>query len=133
MLQYLNVNRTVSKHFLFRFLETHSNFMIRKQKSLIVNRQNAHDIEIIHEIFRLFKATREKYNILKKNICNMNETSFKIDIDENQYIVTRTSHRKFTIKNSNNRESFINIEIIRDDDTILFSYIILNDKQYMKK
>ena len=63
----------------------------------------------------------------------MNETNFKIDMNDDQYIVIRERHRKFTIKNSNNRESFTNIEIIRDDDTIFSFYIVLNDKQYMKK
>ena len=42
------------------------------------------------------------------------------------------SYRKFIIKNSNNREFFINIEIIRNDNTTFF-YIIFNDKQHMKK
>ena len=118
--------------FFFIFLTKYSNFIIRKQKFLTIYRKNVYNFEIIAKIFRNYKIARTKYNVINNDCFNMNKIDFKINIDENQYIVTRMSHRKFIIKNLNNCEFFIIIEIIRDDNTIFF-YIIFNDKQHIKK
>ena len=39
-------------------------------------------------------------------------------------------HRKFTIKNFNNREFFTSIETIRDDNTIFFFYYFQRQAAY---
>lgn len=133
ILRYLGVDRTVTKHFLPRFLKDHPDFLIRKQKPLVVDRQNAHDIEAITKIFRLYKDARVEYNILNENVFNINETGFRIGVEEDQYIVTREPHRKLTIRDPNNRESLTSIETIRGDGTAIPPYVILSGKQFLKK
>jgi len=78
----------VSDHWAPRFLNRHSEYFIRKQVSLDVNRKNAHQPESIRAWFQKYYNICEQYNIHQGDKYNFDETGFRIGIGRDQWIIT---------------------------------------------
>jgi len=79
----------VSDHWAPRFLNRHSEYFIRKQVSLDVNRKNVHQPESIRAWFQKYYDICEQYNIHQGDKYNFDETGFCIGIGRDQWIITR--------------------------------------------
>ena len=52
--------------------------------------------------FRRFHQTCKELKLKKRNLYHMNETSFRIDVDRAQIVITMKSHKRFLLTDANN-------------------------------
>ena len=98
---------------------------MKKRKSLSILRKLIHNKEDIRVHFQRFYEIKKKYDILEKDIYNINKTGFQIDVDRVYKVIIREKHVQlfFFINNLNNYESLTFIECI-DINNFLFSSIL---------
>ncbi len=64
---------------------------------------------------------------------NMNETSFRIDCERAQLVITFNSRKSLRMMNSNNRDYIIFVKCINVSDEMIFSLIILTEVHILRK
>ncbi len=116
----------VSNKWSKRFLARHPEYSVRKQKTLDVDKKNAHQPNDLAEWFEKFQREMLKNGVTNGDCYNMNETEFTIEMGKNQWIVTKDRKKQSYLPNSNNRESFIIVETISGDGEALPPMIILS-------
>lgn len=62
------------------FLALYPEYHIRKQKTLEVDRETSHDLELLQELFNWFKKIKEEKGFLDSDTYKFDETEFKIGI-----------------------------------------------------
>ena len=77
----------VSKNWVLRFLQRHPKYIMKKRKPLSIVRKLTYNQEDILVHFKRFQEIKIKYDILKDDIYNMNETGFRIDIDRTYKVI----------------------------------------------
>ena len=115
----------VSDHWAPRFLNRHSEYFIRKQISLDVNRKNAHHPDSIRTWFQKYYDICERHNIQDCDKYNFDETGFRIGIGRDQWIITRDPTRQAYLGSSTNRELVSVCETISGDGVVLPPMIIV--------
>ena len=66
----------INKIWSLRFLQRHSKYIIKKRKPLSILRKLIYNKKDIQTHFERFRKIKIKYDILKEDIYNMNETRF---------------------------------------------------------
>ena len=101
----------------------------RKQKSLAVERKKAHNEEELMLHFRRFRQTCKEIELKRRDFYNMNKTSFRIDVDRAQTIITMKSHKRLLLADANNRDYIILIECISadTDEYALLAFLIITE------
>ena len=117
---------TVGKNWPRRFLDTHPEYHLRKQKSLDVERKLSHQPDNILSWFRQYHEVVEQHGIIPNDTYNFDETGFRIGIRKDQWIITRDPTRQAYFASSNNRELVSCIETVSGDGTDLPPMIILS-------
>jgi len=115
----------VSNHRASRFLNRHSEYFIRKQVSLDVNRKSAHQPESIRAWFQKYYDICEQCNIHQGDKYNFDETGFCIGIRCDQWIITRDPTRQSYLGSSTNRELVSVCQTISGDGVVLSPMIIV--------
>ncbi len=123
---------TIGRNWPQRFLERHPEYHIRKQKSLAVERKNAHDPEAIQRWFEDYHRLIQEKGITETDIYNADETRFKIGIGCNQWIITRDHSRQAYLASSSNHEMMTCMETISGDEVILPPMMIFSATQHME-
>ena len=116
---------TVGHQWATRFLKRHPQYYIRRQKTLDLNRKNAHNPEVFLEWFTMFKNVIQEKDIQDADCYNMDETGFRIGIGKDQEIITRNSERRAFFASSNNRESVTVVECVSENGRVLPPLVIL--------
>jgi len=115
----------VGEHWSRRFLDRHPEYFIRKQRTLDVDRKNAHDPESILDWFTRYQGVCEKYGIQPCDQYNFDETGFRIGIGHDQWIITRDPNRQAYLGSSTSRELTTVCETISADGHVLPPMIIV--------
>ena len=115
----------VGSHWASRFLARHPEYHIRKQRSIDINRKNAHDPESIRALFEKYRLICKDYNIEPCDQYNFDETGFHIGIGRDQWIITRDSTLHPYVESSTNRELVSVCETISGDGVALPPMIIV--------
>lgn len=126
-------DQCVSDHFVPCFLKKHPEFLVRKQKPLVIARKNAHDLDALQKCFWEYKRLQQEYRILDDDTWNFDETRFRIGVGCAQLVVTRDAHRKLLLQDLDNRESLTSVETINATSKVTPPYMILSDWQMLEK
>ena len=99
----------------------------RKQKSLAVERKKVHNEEELMLHFHRFHQTCKEIELKRRDLYNMNEMSFRIDVDRAQTIITMKLHKKLLRADANNRNYITSIECISADidEYALLAFLIV--------
>ena len=99
----------------------------RKQISLTVKRKETHNEKELMLHFRRFHQTCKELELKKRDLYNMNETSFRIDVDRTQTVITIKSHKRLLLTDANNRDYIILIKCISadTDEYALLAFLIV--------
>ena len=118
-------SRVVDNHWLTRFLKRNSQFNVRKQKSFATNKKNSHSVKNMTSYFIKWEKVMKEKEITELKVWNMNETSFRIDCDRTQLIVTMNVNKSLRMTDSNNRDYITLMKCVSlTDDVISFLFII---------
>jgi hypothetical protein len=124
---------TVSKSWAQRFFNLSSEYFIKKQKLLAVDRMNIYNPDELLRHFERFHNVRDKYSIHIADTYNFDETGFRITVGRVQRIITRYAHQKAYIPDPGNRESLTAIETISSNSHVLSPMLILSGTQHLEK
>ena len=94
----------VSPAWAIRFQKRHPEYFIRSQRTLDIERKEAHNRKDIEVFFERWEAILKKYSILLTDPYNFDETGFRIRMGRHQKIVTRDPKAKVYIESSTNRD-----------------------------
>ena len=122
----------VSSAWTHRFLERHSEFYIRKEKTLEQERKKAHDPDTILDWFRRFRRLCEEKGILLKDIYNFDETGFRVGVGRDQWIITLDPARQSYSPSTTSRELVTSCEVISGDGHVLPPMVILPGIMHME-
>jgi hypothetical protein len=109
-----------------RFLDRHPEYFIRKQRTLDIERKEAHERRDIEVFFERWKAIVEEYGINPADIYNFDETGFRIGMGRHQKIVTRDPKVQAYIESSTNRDYVTLVEAVSGDGFTLPPMVIIN-------
>jgi len=116
----------VSEQWARPFLARHPEYYIRKQRTIDVDRKNAHQPDDIRSWFEKYKLVCEQYRIQTTDTYNFDETGFRIGIGRDQWIMTRDPNSQSYLGSSTNREPVTVCEIISGDGSVLPPMIIVS-------
>jgi hypothetical protein len=126
-------NLTMSHQWFKHFIKRNSQLLARKQKLLISNRKNNHNLQDMNEYFsKLSRIMREK-RITDDDVWNINETSFRIDCERTQLVIILNTRKSLRMTNLDNRDYILCVECISSDDEMIFSLIILIEMHILHK
>jgi hypothetical protein len=77
----------IGEHWTKRWLDRHSEFAIRKEKSIEIERQRAMNVEQIQAFFNKYQAAVNEYKVQKADIWNMDETGLRVGVGRGQWVV----------------------------------------------
>ncbi len=123
---------TVGQNWAKRFLARHPEYSIRKQKTLDVERKNAHDPKTIQDWFDGYTRLVLEKGITATDTYNVDETGFRMVIGQNQWIITRDHSRQSYLASSGNREFMTCIKTISGDGGVLPLMFIFSGTQHME-
>jgi hypothetical protein len=122
----------VSYMWLIRFRERHPEFFKKRQKTIDINWQKAHDVEDIDEWYCCFLQACRMYGIDEADIWNVNETGFMIGIGKDQWVLTLDPDRPCHLGSSTNRELVTVIEAVSGDGIVIPPMVILPGKVHQE-
>ena len=98
-----------------------------KQTSLIIERKKTHNEKELMFHFRRFYQTCKELKLKKKDLYNMNETNFRIDVDRAQIVITIESHKRLLFIDANNQDYITLIKCISADidEYALLAFLIV--------
>ena len=70
----------------------------------------------------------EEYDILDKNVWNMNKTGFCIGCERGHMIITLHKMKEFDLHDLDNRTYVTSAECISADDLIISAFIIISER-----
>jgi trans-2-enoyl-CoA reductase len=118
-------NRTVDHQWFKRFMKRNPQLHARKQKPLVSNRKNSHNLQDMSEYFsKLSRIMREK-GIIDDDVWNMDETGFRIDCGRAQLMITLDTRKSLRMTDSDNRDYITSVECISSDGEVIPPLIIL--------
>jgi hypothetical protein len=82
----------VSKHWPNRWLKRHSEFAVRRQKSIELERQRAMNVEQIRKFFDKYKAVVDENKIESADTWNINKTGLRVGVNCNQWVIIPAQH-----------------------------------------
>ena len=102
-------------------------FFKRKQTSLTVERKETHNEKELMLHFCHFHQTCKELELKRRDFYNMNETSFRINVDKAQIVIIMKSHKRFLFTAADNRDYIISIECISADidEYALLAFLII--------
>lgn len=106
-------------------MRAHPEYLKRRQKPLQLNRQLAHEPEVIQEWFPGLRQLLDEFGIPPRDMYNYDESGFQIGYTRSQWILTKITNRQAYLACSQNRELVIVGEIISGDSDGLLPLVIL--------
>ena len=102
-------------------------FFKRKQTSLTVERKETHNEKKLMLHFRRFHQICKELKLKKRNLYNINETDFRIDVDRAQIVITMKLYKRLLLTDANNRDYITSIKCINadTDEYALFIFLII--------
>ncbi len=126
-------NRTIDHQWFKQFKERNSQLYVQKQKPLASNRKDSHNLQDMSEYFsKLSRVIREK-RITDDDVWNMNETSFRIDCDKTQLVITFDPRKPLRMTDSDNRDYITAVECISASGEMIPPLIILTEVHILHK
>ena len=104
LLQNKGDNRSLSQHFVTRFIHRHTQLSSGYAHTLDAKRASVLDMTIVEEFFAEFSRLKAEYNVDVEDIYNMDETGFQIDQRKAEYVVfnsTQSSPKATKSENAN--------------------------------
>jgi hypothetical protein len=114
-----------------RFIKRHKYHCV-PQKVLDMERQQAENLEAIHEWYLNLQAVVEEYGIQPGDIWNMDETGFCIGVGRDQLVVTRRKRAHY-FGIPTNRESATAVEAISATGDYLPAFLILSGAVHLSR
>ena len=125
-------SRRVFRNWVIRFADRYDVYK-KKQKSLNVARKASEELKQLKQHFVRFRRVCKKRNIKLSNLYNMNETDFRVNCDENHWILTLNKLLFQKLNDLDNRESVTSIECINSIEFSVFFYFIVFDIEIQKR
>jgi hypothetical protein len=98
-----------------RFLQRHPEYHIRKQRTIDIERKEAHERRDIEVFFERWKAIIDKHGVHPADTYNFDETGFQIGVGRHQKIISRDPKVRPFIESSTNRDYITVVEAISGD------------------
>ena len=125
-------SRRVFRNWVIRFADRYDVYK-KKQKSLNVARKASEELKQLKQHFVRFRRVCKKRNIKLLNLYNMNETDFRVNCDENHWILTLNKLLFQRFNDSDNREFVISIECINSIEFSISFYLIVFDIEIQER
>lgn len=78
---------TVSDRWPPRWLARHTEFTVRREKSIEIERQRAMNVEQIQDFFEKFRSVVDQYKIERDDTWNMDETGIRVGVGRGQWVI----------------------------------------------
>ena len=124
---------TVGSHWAGQFLQRHSQYFVRKQKSLATERKNAYQPITIQTHFNDFQAAKIEKGIHDHDCYNFDETGFRIGVGQDQWVITKNELGRLYMENPENCEYLSSLECIGRGGDVLPNMLILSGQQHLEK
>jgi hypothetical protein len=115
-----------------RFLQRYPEYHVRKQKSINIERKEAHHPDDIQVFFDRYKEIVSEKRIQACDLYNFDETGFRIGQGRHQKIITRDPKLNSYIESSTNRDFITLIETICGHGWTLPPMIIVSASRHLK-
>jgi hypothetical protein len=94
---------TVGEHWPARWLKSHPQYTVVKEKPIELERQQAMDAQNVREFFDRFERTKTEYQIEVIDIWNMDESDFRVGVGRGQWVVIPV------VEGADNRHQFTHL------------------------
>ena len=88
---------------------------------------------IYQQYFRIFQYEVKEKNILPRDIYNMDETGFRIDIGGSQWIITMDTTRAYYSLLDTNRDYASSIEAVSGNNIVIDPILIMKGVNHLEK
>jgi Tc5 transposase DNA-binding domain len=122
----------VSERWSHRFFKRHSILNMMKQKPIELVRKAAHDPVLIADWFSRFKALQDEFGVVKEDIWNFDETSFRIGVGRNQWIVTTCTLKRSYLTIDGTRTLITSVEAVSAGGAVINKMLIILGKRHLE-
>jgi hypothetical protein len=123
----------IGKNWLYRFYERHPDIASRYASPIDHNRTAAADEAQIRRHFKLFKKTKEKFNIHDDDVYNMDEKGCAMGVIGKLKVVVSRSTKNVHLTQPGDREWASLIECISSDGRKLTPWVIFKCKELLRR
>jgi hypothetical protein len=115
----------VKRNWIDRFMKRNSQFFLKKNKSLIAERKNAHNVKDMIKFYDQYNTFIILFDCTSHNTWNMNESDFRVSCETSHWVMILDSKQSMLITDSDNRDYITIAKCISETDDSITSFLIL--------